>query len=64
MIQLLPSSFNQMRTWCGDYETLIATYFSRRNHKLDEWHVLCDKILELPYMKEFIGVLDDKKVSE
>lgn len=60
MIQLLPSSYNQMRTWDGDYETLMSIYFARRNHKLDEWHILCDEILKLPYMKEFIEVLDDK----
>jgi hypothetical protein len=59
MIQLLPSSYNQMRTWDLDYETLINIYFSRRYHKLDEWHVLCDKILELPYMKDFIEVLEN-----
>ena len=59
MIQLLPSSYNQMRTWDLDYETLINIYFSRRHHKLDEWHVLCDKILELPYMKDFIEVLEN-----
>ena len=59
MIQLLPSSYNQMRTWDLDYETLINIYFSRRHHKLDEWHVLCNKILELPYMKDFIEVLEN-----
>lgn len=58
MIQLLPSSYNQMRTWDGNYETLISMYFQRRNHKLDEWHMFCDWILTLPYMKEFISVLD------
>ena len=60
MIQLLPSSYNQMRTWDGNYETLMSMYFQRRNHKLDEWHTFCDWILELPYMKEFIGALDEK----
>ena len=59
MIQLLPSSYNQMRTWDLDCETLINIYFSRRHHKLDEWHGLCDKILELPYMKDFIEVLEN-----
>ncbi len=60
IIQMLPSSFNQMRTWDGNYETLMSMYFQRRNHKLDEWHTLCDWILELPYMREFIGVLDER----
>ena len=63
MIQLLPSSFNQLRTWDLDYETLISIYFQRRNHKLDEWHTFCDWILTLPYMKEFIEVLDKKEGS-
>lgn len=60
IIQMLPSSYNQMRTWDGNYETLMSMYFQRRNHKLDEWHTFCDWILTLPYMKEFIGALDEK----
>lgn len=55
IIQLLPSSFNQMRTIDLDYETLFSIYHQRKNHKLDEWHQLCDWILTLPYMREFIG---------
>lgn len=58
MIQLLPSSFNQMRTWDGNYETLLSMYFARRHHKLDEWHTLCDAIIELPYMKELVEVFE------
>lgn len=63
MIQMLPSSYNQMRTWDLDYETLMSIYFQRRNHKLNEWHTFCDWILTLPYMKEFISVLDKKEES-
>ena len=55
MIQLLPSSFNQMRTIDLSYETLFSIYHQRKNHKLDEWHTFCDWILTLPYMREFIG---------
>ena len=54
MIQLIPSSFNQMRTIDLDYETLYSIYHQRRNHKLDEWHIFCDWIETLPYMKEFL----------
>ncbi len=54
MIQLLPSSFNQMRTVTLNYENLRNMYFARRAHKLDEWHVLCDWIKSLPYAKELI----------
>ena len=38
---LLPSSYNQMRTVTLNYEVLANIYYARRNHKLDEWHVLC-----------------------
>ena len=52
MIQLLPSSYNQMRTCTMNYENLINMYYARRNHKLDEWHTFCDWIETLPYFKE------------
>jgi len=56
MIQLLPSSFNQMRTVTLNYENLINIYYARRFHKLAEWHSLCDWILSLPYASELICV--------
>ena len=56
MIQLLPSSYNQMRTCTMNYENLINIYYARRNHKLPEWHILCDWILSLPYAKDFIAI--------
>ena len=58
MIQLLPSSYNQMRTVTMNYENLINMYFARRNHKLDEWHVFCDWIMTLPYAHELIACED------
>ena len=60
MIQLLPSSYNQMRTVTLNYEVLTNIYYARRFHKLDEWHTLCDWIESLPYAKEFILSLDEK----
>ena len=56
MIQLLPSSYMQMRTVTMNYEVLINMYYARRNHKLAEWHTLCDHIKALPYAKEWILV--------
>ena len=56
MIQLLPSSYNQMRTCTLNYENLSNIYYARRYHKLAEWHTLCDWIMSLPYAKEFIAV--------
>lgn len=54
MIQLLPSSYNQKRTVCLNYEVLSHIYVDRRNHKLDEWHTFCDWIERLPHAKEMI----------
>lgn len=64
MIQLLPSSFNQMRTIDLDYETLYSIYHQRRNHKLDEWVEFCKWIETLPYMKEFLGLDKQTKIKE
>ena len=54
MIQLLPSSYNQMRTVTMNYENLINMYYARKTHKLAEWHTYCDWIAELPYAKDLI----------
>ena len=58
MIQLLPSSYNQRRTVMLNYEVLANMYKSRKNHKLDEWHVLCDWIKTLPYSELITGIFD------
>ena len=55
LIQLLPSSYNQRRTVMLNYEVLANIYKSRRNHKLDEWHVFCEWIENLPYSELIIG---------
>lgn len=54
MIQLLPTSYNQLRTVTLNYEVLINIYRARRYHKLDEWKILCAEIERLPYSKELI----------
>lgn len=55
MIQLLPTSYNQKRTVMLNYEVLANIYKSRRNHKLDEWHTLCEWIESLPYSELITG---------
>lgn len=52
IIQLLPSSYNQMRTCTLNYENLVNIYYARRNHKLSEWHEYCDWAKALPYFEE------------
>lgn len=56
IIQLLPSSYNQLRTVTMNYETLINIYYARKDHKLGEWHTLCDAIRALPYATDLILV--------
>lgn len=55
MIQLLPSSYNQRRTWDLNYAVLRNIYHARRNHKLDEWRELCAWIETLPYSELITG---------
>ena len=59
IIQLLPSSYNQMRTVTLNYENLINMYYARRSHKLDEWHPFCDWIRSLPYASELILIKEE-----
>ena len=54
IIQMLPTSYNQMRTVTMNYEVLINMYYARKAHKLAEWHVLCDAIADLPYASDLI----------
>ena len=60
LIQLLPESYNQTRTWTANYAVLRNIYFARRNHKLQEWRDFCSWIETLPYAKELI-CLEEKK---
>ncbi len=61
LIQLLPSSYNQLRTVTMNYETLINIYYARRVHKLDEWHVFCDWIRTLPYADDLICCREEER---
>lgn len=57
MIQLLPSSYNQQRTWDISMETLLSILHQRKNHKLDEWNKFREICLEqVPYLEEFYNI--------
>lgn len=56
LIQLLPSSYNQMRTMMFSYEALSKIWHERKDHKLNEWHTLCQWIETLPLAKEIICI--------
>ncbi len=49
IIQDLPDSYNQLRTWTGNYQNLRNMYHTRKNHKLEEWREFCKRIELLPY---------------
>ena len=55
MIQLLPSSYNQLRTITLNYEALANMYAARKEHKLDEWREMCKWIETLPYSQLITG---------
>lgn len=52
--QLLPESYNQLRTIDTNYECLLSIYHQRKNHRLQEWKDFCSWIKSLPYMEEFL----------
>ena len=54
LIQLLPESYNQMRTCTMNYENLTNIYKARREHKLEEWREFCRWIESLPYAADLI----------
>ena len=56
LIQLLPSSYNQLRTVTMNYEVLANIIRQRKNHKLDEWIVFCKIMLkENPILRRLMG---------
>ena len=52
MIQLLPSSYNQLRTVTMTYENVMNMLDYRQGHKLDEWREFCKILLDMPYVAE------------
>lgn len=55
MIQMLPSSWNQLRTLTFTYENARSMYGSRQNHKQYEWrHDFMSMLDKLPYFHDFI----------
>ncbi len=60
LIQLLPSSYNQLRTCTLNYETLANIYNARKHHKLEEWHTMCEWIEGLPYAADLVCYKEEK----
>ena len=62
MIQLLPSSYNQTRNVMMNYEVLANIYWSRKDHKLDEWREFCQWIESLPFHELITEVRSSEEV--
>lgn len=59
LVDLLPESYLQRRTFTMNYETVFNMYYSRRNHKLLEWRMFVEILKDnLPYFNQLI--LHDK----
>lgn len=56
LIQLLPESYNQLRTIDMNYENVFTIIQQRTGHKLDEWNDFVDILKQLPYVKEIGGL--------
>lgn len=54
IIQKLPDSYLQQRTWTGNYSILRSLDHQRDGHRLSEWNVIRKEIKKLPYSKELI----------
>ena len=55
IIQMLPSSFNQLRTVTMNYENLVNIIHQRSHHKLNEWHQFIDAFRADTNINEIIG---------
>lgn len=60
LIQLLPSSYNQLRTVTMTYENVFNIIHQRSSHKLDEWREFVDLLWNLPYVKQIYEGEEDK----
>lgn len=63
LIQLLPSSYNQLRTWDGNMETVLSILHQRAHHKLDtDWEPFRQACFDnIPYCKEFYKAMYGKE---
>ena len=58
LIQLLPSSYNQLRTWDASLATVLSICKQRKGHKLDECETFRQACFaNIPYFNEFYDVM-------
>lgn len=65
LVELLPDSFFQYRTYEFSYEALVKLLKARENHKLEEWHEVCSFIRSnVPYINEIYDAIYTHKNIE
>jgi hypothetical protein len=67
----LPEGFLQRATYNCNYENILSMLGQRHNHRLAEWSgkdpfdpSLCEWMLSLPYMKEFVSVFESQRIEQ
>jgi len=61
IVELTPQSYMYKRNVTMNYEVFLAQYKQRKSHKLSEWREYSTTLRrELPYMDEFLEVLETK----
>ena len=58
---MLPSGTIYGSSITLNYENVLNIIHQRKNHKLREWHKLCDRLLDLPYIREFAAAMEGKE---
>ena len=60
MIQILPTSYNQLRTVTMNYENIVNIIHQRKNHKLTEWNEFVDILSGFPLIKDIVNDEDEE----
>ena len=64
LIYNIPTGFKLTAGMVTNYRQLKTIYDQRKNHRLPEWHGVCEWIESLPYMRDFLGLADKEEKSE
>lgn len=64
MLYNTPAGFRLTAGMVTNYRQLKTIYDQRKNHRLEEWHGVCDWIETLPYMKEFLRLDNQVETKE
>lgn len=64
LLARLPMGFLQRRIVTTNYATLREIIIQRHKHKLEEWHIFCDRVWESCLYTEFLGMFSDSAINK